>query len=184
VPAGSEIVGPIPDGVDSVTYDRERRRVLWRITNGLYLFGSRSGERRNMMTCSFVTQLATTPKIVGVSVERHAVSLELVDASGWFALSMLARADRAVVRRFAKPATYDERANTLSGEGIVDAPVSGAPVLARALAYLDCKVHDRVDLGSHVLLAGEVHAAGFGPGEQAEEVEALRMEDTRMSYGG
>ena len=38
-------------------------------------------------------------------------------------------------------------------------------------------------LGSHSLFVGEVVDAAFGPGG-AGEAEVLRVEDTRMSYGG
>lgn len=181
---GSEPIGPFPEGVDPVEYDRERRRVLWRLPTGLYLLGSRSGSRRNLMTCSLVTQLATKPKIVGVAVESDSISAGLISTSGWFALSLLARADRDVVRRFVKPAVEDEEAHTLSGQEFTDAPASGAPLLARALAYIDCRVRETVDFGSHNLFAGEVHAAGFSNKASAEDDEVLRMEDTRMNYGG
>jgi flavin reductase (DIM6/NTAB) family NADH-FMN oxidoreductase RutF len=184
VSSGPELIGPFPDGVDPVAYDRERRRVLWRFPTGLYLLGSRHEGRRNLMTCSFVTQLATRPKIVGVGVETESVSAGLISASGWFALSMLARTDRDVVRRFVKPAVEDQEAHTLSGQEFTDAPSSGAPVLARALASLDCRVRETVDLGSHKLFAGEVYAASFGNVEGAEDAPLLRMEDTRMNYGG
>ncbi|MHB1444037.1 MAG: flavin reductase, partial [Acidimicrobiales bacterium] len=59
--------------------------------------------------------------------------------------------------------------------------VTGAPVLDAAVAWLDCRVDRLVDFGSHTLVAGVVEAAGFQAGE---ETPVLRMEDTRMSYGG
>ncbi|HUY30599.1 MAG TPA: flavin reductase family protein [Acidimicrobiales bacterium] len=178
----ASIVGPFPPGADRVQYDRLRRRVLWRLTTGLYLFGTRAGARRNLMTCSLVTQLATDPKLVGVSVERAATSLALAREGGGFALTLVDRADRAVVRTFAKPAVEDVPARTLSGRAYEDAPVTGAPVLAGAAAYLDCRLEREVDLGSHVLCVGEVVGAGFG--DAGEDVAVLRSEDTRMSYGG
>ena len=42
------IIGPIPDGADPDDYDRLRRRVLWKIPNGLFVVGSRDHERRNL----------------------------------------------------------------------------------------------------------------------------------------
>ena len=44
-----EPVGPFPDGIDPEEYDRLRRRVRWTIPRGLYVSGSRAGERRNGM---------------------------------------------------------------------------------------------------------------------------------------
>jgi 3-hydroxy-9,10-secoandrosta-1,3,5(10)-triene-9,17-dione monooxygenase reductase component len=181
----AEVIGHVPAGSDPVEYDRLRRRVLWSLPTGLYVLGSRSGVTRNFMTCNLAIQVSVDPKVVGVSVERTAVTWRLVDESRLFALSLIARADRALVRRFVKPASHDADARTLAGEPYLDAPVTGAPVLATAAGYLDCRVTAQLDLGSHTLFAGEVMAAGFGeaPGH-AEGVEILRLEDTRMTYGG
>lgn len=178
----AEAVGHVPAGADPVEYDKLRRRVLWRIPTGLFVLGCRRGDDRHLMTANLVVQICITPKVVGVAVERSARSHELMHATGVFALSMLAREDRTVVRRFVKPGEHDRAARTIAGEAYVDAPETGAPVLAAAAAYVDCRVVDRLALGSHTLFAGEVVAAAFGT--RGEDVELLRMEDTRMSYGG
>src|SRR5207237_7371482 len=65
-------VGPFPEGADPDEYDRLRRRVLWTMPSGLYILGSRAGDRRNGMTCNWVTQVGFDPKLVGVSVEQEA----------------------------------------------------------------------------------------------------------------
>lgn len=168
--------------MDHDAYDRRRRKILWRLPAGIYLLGSRAGERCNLMTASLVSQLAIDPKLIGVSVERSSLTRELIEESGRFALSLLAREDRSLVRKFVKPAEHDRDAHTLSGVGYFDAGVTGAPIVASALAWLDCEVRARMDNGSHVLFAGEVVDAG-SPDEDGE-VPILRMEDTRMSYGG
>ena len=53
-PGGTGPIGPYPPGVESDEdkdeYDRLRRRVLWSLPYGLYVVGSRAGERRNGMT--------------------------------------------------------------------------------------------------------------------------------------
>lgn len=171
---------PQPPDSEPDDFDRLRRRVLWKLPSGLYLLGTRAGERRNLMTLNWAGQLALQPKLVGVSVEQGAVSHELLAAGGVFALSILRREDRAVVRRFVKPAEDDRDAGTLSGQAVREAG-TGAPILAGAAAWLDCEVRRQVPLGSHTLWVGEVVGAGF---TAEEDVEVLRMEDTRMNYGG
>ena len=173
-------VGPFPPGVDPGQYDRMRRRVLWSMPTGLYIVGSRAGDRINGMTCNWALQLSTAPKHLGVSVERTAVTHGLIDSGGVFSLSLLDREDRAIVRKFVKPAQVDLDARTLNGFPFSEA-VTGAPILAAALAWLDCRVRQSVDAGSHTLFVGEVVAAGF---QKPEQTPVLRMEDTRMSYGG
>jgi flavin reductase (DIM6/NTAB) family NADH-FMN oxidoreductase RutF len=178
----ARLVGPVPDGADADEYDRVRRKVLWKLTTGLYLLGSRGREQRNLMTCSLVTQLATDPKLLGVAVESGALTLQLVREGRSFVLALLEREDRTIVRSFAKPAIEDTAAGTLNGVAYRSSPVTGCPLPVRAAAYLDCRLEREVDFGSHVLCVGEVVDAGFG--DAGPDVALLRSEDTRMSYGG
>ena len=92
----------------------------------------------------------------------------------------MSREDRAIVRKFTKPVEADADAMTLNGFPFHDG-LTGAPILDQAPAYVDCEVRQTVDVGNHSLFIGEVVDAGF----QADEAtEVLRMEDTRMNYGG
>ena len=175
--------GPFPPDVDPDTYDRLRRRVLWRMPTGLYLLGSRSGEERNLMTLNWAMQVSSDPKLVAVSVEKPARTHRLLSEGGVFALSILDRADRAVVRAFVKPAAWDPATGTLNGHEVRDGP-SGAPVLAAAVSWVDCRLRDRLDCGSHTLFVGEVIAAGEVATPAGDKLEVLRTEDTRMNYGG
>lgn len=183
-PGGSGPIGPYPPGVEGdearVDYDKLRRRVLWSLPYGLYVVGSRSGDERNAMTLNWATQVAFEPKLVGIGVEKTALTHRLVAEGGAFSLCTLAREDRAVVRKFTKPVEVDLDASTLNGFGFHER-VTGVPVLDDAVAWLDCEVRTPVDCGGHTFFVGEVVDAGF---RRAEDTEVLRMEDTRMNYGG
>ena len=180
MPTSSGPVGPFPQGVDPEEYDRLRRRVLWSMPSGLYVVGSRAGDRRNGMTLNWATQLSFDPKLLGVAVEMQAVTHELIAEGGAFAISVVDREDRAIVRKFTKPVEVDLEARTLNGIPFHDGP-SGAPVLDQAVAWVDCRVRQAVDVGDHTLFVGEVIGAGF---QKPEDTPVLRMEDTRMNYGG
>jgi flavin reductase (DIM6/NTAB) family NADH-FMN oxidoreductase RutF len=175
-----EPVGPFPPGADPVAYDKLRRRVMWAMPSGLFVIGSRAGERRNGMTANWVSQVASTPKLVGVSVEREALTHTLIREGRVFSVCLVDREDRAIVRKFTKPVDVDLGARTLNGFPFVE-KVTGAPVLAQAVAWLDCEVREELAVGSHTLFIGEVVDAGF---EKDEATSVLRMEDTRMNYGG
>jgi len=180
-------------------YDRLRRRVLWAMPTGLFVVGSRSGDRRNLMTCNWVMQVALDPKLVAVGVEASSVTRGLIEQGGSFSVSILARSDRGLVRRFVKPVrdvTVDEagRATSMQGEPVVEV-ADGLPCLAVALGWLACSVREVHDWGtgtdgdpaSHVLVVGEVVDAGESdrlvtPTEPDDSV--LTMSDTRMNYGG
>jgi flavin reductase (DIM6/NTAB) family NADH-FMN oxidoreductase RutF len=183
-PGGTGAIGPFPSGVDTPEaqedYDKLRRRVLWSLPYGLYVVGSRHGDQRNLMTLNWATQVSFDPKLVGISVEKTAVTHGLISQGGSFTLCTVARDDRAIVRKFTKPVEQDPGAGTLNGFPFHDGR-TGAPILDQAPAWLDCEVRQRVDCGGHTLFIGEVVDCGF---QQAEDTEVLRMEDTRMSYGG
>ena len=181
--ADAGLVGPFPEGSDHEEYDRRRRRVLWSLPSGLYVLGSGTGSRRNLMTLNWATQVATEPKLVAVSIEKEAVSHALVEEGRVFTLNILRRADRAVVRKFVKPLDDEGRPATLGGFE-VRAAVTGAPILDLAAAWLDCRVVQGVDCGSHTVFIGEVVDCQDAAAVDGESVEVLRMEDTRMSYGG
>jgi len=185
-----EVIGPFPDGVDRDRYDRLRRRVLWSFPTGLFVVGSTAvldGERHhNLMTANLVVQVATSPKLVAVAVETSALTARLIVEGACFSISALDRADRAVVRRFVKPVTdltLDQGGApvTMAGEAVTTAS-TGAPILSRAAAWIDCTLARAENLGSHILAIGEVVDVGGPEGDEGPEL--LRMEDTRMNYGG
>jgi flavin reductase (DIM6/NTAB) family NADH-FMN oxidoreductase RutF len=178
--ASEELVGPFPEGADPVEYDKLRRRVLWSMPSGLYVVGSRSGARRNLMTLNWATQAAFEPKMLAIGVERTAVTHQLIDEGGVFSLSLIDREDRAIVRKFVKPVEIDIEARTANGFPFHDGR-TGAPVLDQAVAYLECEVRQAVEVGNHTLFIGEVVDAAF---QKPEDTAVLRMEDTRMNYGG
>ncbi len=198
---GTEAAGPIPAGRDPAVYDRLRRRVLWAMPTGLFVVGSRSGTRRNLMTANWVMQVAIAPKLVAVALESGSVTRALVEGSGFFSVNLIDVRDRALVRRFVKPVREveldaDGVAVSLQGESVHEV-TGGVPCLTAALAWLACEVRDvRSAAGgeqeaSHVLVVGEVvdagaqaPAPGDDGGEPTDAGEALRMGDTRMSYGG
>jgi flavin reductase (DIM6/NTAB) family NADH-FMN oxidoreductase RutF len=181
VPVQSGIVGPVPDGRDAEEYDKLRRRVLWSMPSGLYVLGSRAGDRRNAMTLNWATQVSSDPKLLAVSVEKGAFTHELVAEGGAFSLNIVDREDRAIVRKFTKPVEVDAGARTLNGFPFSDGAATGAPVLDQAVAWVECRVRQQVDVGDHTLFVGEVVDAGFS---KPEDTPVLRMADTRMSYGG
>ena len=178
--ASEELVGPFPEGADPVEYDKLRRRVLWSMPSGLYVVGSRSGARRNLMTLNWATQAAFEPKMLAIGVEQTAVTHQLIDEGGVFSLSLIDREDRAIVRKFVKPVEIDIEARTANGFPFHDGR-TGAPVLNQAVAYLECEVRQAVGVGNHTLFIGEVVDAAF---QKPEDTAVLRMEDTRMNYGG
>ena len=176
-------VPPFPEGADPDEYDRRRRRVLWTMPSGLYVVGSTDkGERRNGMTLNWASQMSFDPKWLAIGVERAAFTHELIEAGNVFSLCLIDREDRAIVRKFTQAGRGRPRgahAQRLRRTSTDRSPA--APVFAQSVAYLECEVRERTAVGDHTVFYGEIVNAAF---LKDEDTPVLRMEDTRMNYGG
>jgi flavin reductase (DIM6/NTAB) family NADH-FMN oxidoreductase RutF len=153
-------------------------KVLWKIPNVLCLIGSRSGDEWNGMTQSWVTQVAMEPVLVAASIDVKAVTNRLIRESGVFTVNLWDREDTRPFVKFSKPAAKEGM--TLNGRPVREGR-TGAPIFTEAVAYIECRVWQTVECGTHDLFLGEVVDAGFG---EDDDPVVARMEDTRMKYGG
>ncbi len=195
---------PLPGELsDDEEWDRTGRRVLWALPTPLVVVGSREGDRVNLMTANWVMQVATAPRLVVLSVETTSLTCQLIRGSGRFSVSLLARDDRALVRKFVKPATEVTRQSTGALQSIQGVEVhetqTGLPVLDAAVAWMACRVLDADALEvafaalaasgqgaseatSHALVVGQV--VEVEDRRLGQDVDVLSMGDTRMNYGG
>ena len=158
--------------------DELLNRVTWKIPNALALVGSRAGDECNGMTTSWITQLSMEPVLVGIGVDNSAVTHRLITDGGCFTVNLWDAAETKVFVKFSKPSTFAD--GMLNGRPVHE-ETTGAPVFDDAIAWVDCEVRQSVDCGGHTFFIGEVLDAGF---HRDEDTEVLRMEDTRMNYGG
>jgi flavin reductase (DIM6/NTAB) family NADH-FMN oxidoreductase RutF len=120
-----------------------------RLTTGVYVIGVAAGERRNVFTAAWLTQVSFDPLLLALSVNPEHFSYPLLVGGGGFVVNVLRR-DRIDLA---------EALGTRSGRevdklsGIAWRPAaSGAPILADALAWLDCRLHQRVSAGDHEIV--------------------------------
>ncbi len=152
-------------------------RLTWKIPNALALIGSRSGDERNGMTASWITQLSMEPVLIGVGIDNSAVTHRLISEGGSFTVNLWDSANTRVFVKFSKPAHYAD--GTLNGWSVHEA-TTGAPVFDDAIAWMDCEVRHAFDLGTHTLFAGELVDGSIN----VDNARPASMNDTRMKYGG
>ncbi len=109
------------------------------------------------LTCNSVTSVSLDPPLVLFCVDRDSTTLSAFLHSRAFTLSILREEDEAVSRRFAtgEPGSRFVETPTRTAE-------TGMPILASALAWLDCDLHETVEAGDHRILLGRVRASGIG----------------------
>lgn len=152
-------------------------RVTWKIPNALALVGSRHGDERNGMTTSWITQVSMEPVLVGISVDKKAVTHRLISDGGSFTINLWNAEETRPFVKFSKPAVYENGA--LNGLPVAEAS-TGAPIFDDAIAWMDCEVRQTIDCGTHTLFLGELVDAGI----RDDEARPAAMSDTRMKYGG
>ena len=157
--------------------DRLVNRLTWKIPNALALVGSRSGEERNGMTTSWITQLSMEPVFIGIGVENSAVTHRLITQGGSFTVNLWDSSKTRVFVKFSKPATYAD--GKLNGWPVSEA-ATGAPIFDDAVAWMDCAVRHAINLGTHTLFVGELTDGAI----RDDQARPASMNDTRMKYGG
>jgi flavin reductase (DIM6/NTAB) family NADH-FMN oxidoreductase RutF len=124
-----------------------------RLTYGVYVIGVAEGSRRDAFTAAWFTQVAFSPLLVVLSVNRTNASFQILRAAGRFSVSVLKRDQVELARHFGTRSGRD--VDKLAG---IDWRPGrfGAPLITNALAYLECRVHGSMPAGDHELILGLV----------------------------
>ncbi|HEY7613299.1 MAG TPA: flavin reductase family protein [Gemmatimonadales bacterium] len=136
-----------------------------RLTTGVYVIGVAQGEQRNAFTAAWLTQVSFDPLLLALSVNPEHFSYPLLIGGGGFVINVLRRDQIGLAEAFGTRSGGDE--DKLAGVAWRPAP-SGAPILAEALAWLECRLHQRVSAGDHEIVlgrpvAGEIVSASAAP---------------------
>ncbi|MBL8832989.1 MAG: flavin reductase family protein [Rhodospirillales bacterium] len=109
------------------------------------------------LTATAVCSLSADPPQLLVCVNRDTAPNAAIARAGRFSVNVLATRHKALALRFAGVTGVQGDERFARGDWI--AAATGAPVLADALAYFDCRLVDRVESGTHTVFIGEVRAA-------------------------
>ncbi len=108
------------------------------------------------LTVSSFASVSPEPPLVLVSIDHRATAYALLEAAGAsFAVNILAHDQMELSNRFAWLKDEDR-----FEQGDWTTAATGAPILADALAWLDCTVYSRFSAGTHTIYIGEVQASG------------------------
>ena len=112
-------------------------------------------DRWHGLTVSAFASISPDPPLIMISIDHRASAYPLLQREGTvFAVSILATDQMNLSNRFAWIKDQDRFA-----EGDWQTAVTGAPVLANALAWLDCTIYARHEAGTHTIYIGEIQAA-------------------------
>ncbi len=130
-------------------------KALYKIGYGLYVVTSKKGERFNGQIANTVFQVTSEPPTIAVSINKNNLTHEYIKETRVFAASVLCQdTPLTFIGRFGFKSGRDtdkfDGVNYKIGE-------TGAPVvLENAVAYLEAKVIQEMDVGTHTIFIGEV----------------------------
>ncbi|NQW21155.1 MAG: flavin reductase family protein [Chloroflexi bacterium] len=112
------------------------------------------------MTASSVTSVSLDPPLVLAVIDESRQSHGLIESTGRFGMSILDSSQTDIAKHFATP---PESRGNLHSKHITH--LSGTPVIANALAAMDCKVTAAHKAGDHTVFIGEVESIEIGDGD-------------------
>lgn len=130
------------------------RNALRHFPAGVTIVTIKSGDAVHGLTVSAFASVSPEPPLITVIIDhRHYAHTLLKQDEAVFAVNILRHDQQDLSNRFAF--SQEDR----FAEGDWTTAVTGAPVLADALAWLDCRLHSRLDVGNNTIYVGEIQAS-------------------------
>jgi len=133
-------------------------KALYTISYGLYVIGSRKGDRLNGQIANTVFQITSEPPIIAVSINKQNLTHEFIKESKVLAASALSHdTPLSFIGHFGFKSGRDiDKFEGINYKiGMTQAPL----VTDHTLAYLEAKVIQEVDVGTHTIFVGELVGA-------------------------
>ncbi len=133
-------------------------KALHKIGYGLYIICSKSDGKFNGQIANTVFQVCSEPPVIAVAINRNNLTHEFIYKSKVFTVSILAQdTPLNFIGNFGFKSGRDvDKFKDISYKlGEVGVPV----VLENTLAYLEAKVIDHIDVGTHTIFVGEIVGA-------------------------
>lgn len=138
------------------------RNTLAQWASGVTVVTTTSNGLRYGMTASSFSSVSLEPSLILICVGKAAFTHDLLLETGTFGVNILSAGQLHLGKRFAeKHSDYIDRFADLN----VDTGSTGSPLLADALAWLECRTTQAVDAGDHTVFIGEVIESKINGGE-------------------
>jgi flavorubredoxin/flavin reductase (DIM6/NTAB) family NADH-FMN oxidoreductase RutF len=135
--------------------DGDLDKALGRLSGGLYVVTARQEERASAMVASWVSQASFEPPGLTVAVAKDRAIEALLQVGDRFVLNILREDNhQGLLRHFLK--RFPPGADRFAGVNTLEGVAAGGPVLGDALAFLGCRVLQRMEGPDHWIIYAEV----------------------------
>lgn len=145
-------------------------KALYKISYGLYIVSSMRDEKFNGQIANSVFQVSSNPMLMAVCLNKQNLTNKFVKYSGLFSVSVLAKdTPLDFIRKFGFKSGRDS--NKFDGVNYKIGKTGVPIVLDDAVAYIEAKVVNSLDINTHTIFVGEVIEA-----EVVEDKEVMTYE--------
>jgi len=134
------------------------RHTMGHLATGVTVVTVRTAQGGIGMTASAVSSLSLEPPLLLVCVGHEAAIHDALLRSERFGVNVLAADQEALARRFA------DRARQRLDDAELALSPGGVPVLGRALARIECRLHGHFAAGDHTVVTGLLEWSDVGAG--------------------
>ena len=154
--------------------DSDSDKALGRLSGGLHIVTARQAERSGAMVASWVSQASFEPPGLTIAVARDRAMESLLQVGDRFVLNVLRQDDhQGLMRHFLK--RFPPGADRFAGVSVLADAASGGPVLSDALAFLGCRVEQRMECGDHWVVYGVVESGNVSDSEAMPAVHHRKV---------
>ena len=133
-------------------------KALHKLSYGLYIVGSRKGDRLNGQIANAVFQVTSEPPTIAVSINKNNLTHEFIKESRVFSAAVLSQeTPLSFIGHFGFQSGRD--VDKLEGINYKIGDTQAPVITDNAIAYLEVKVVQEVDVGTHTIFIGELVGA-------------------------
>ena len=141
----------------------EFREAMGRFATGVTVVTVDEGGEVHGMTANAFCSVSLDPMLVLVCVDQRARTHAHLHARKRFGVNILCSDQQAISEYYARSTETHQHAEAAGAR--FERTAHGTPVLAGALAYLECRLHSTQPAGDHTIFIAEVEDVVARPGE-------------------
>jgi flavin reductase (DIM6/NTAB) family NADH-FMN oxidoreductase RutF len=148
-----------PSTQSTATLDSDTfRDVISNLITGVSIISTQRGDDRFGVTASSVTSLSLSPASILVCLNQRLAIADVISDTGVFAVNILGEEHSDLAMQFSQ--SHEDK---FRGTKLLTGDL-GSPILADALAHLECRMVERKDFATHAIFIAEIDSASYRDG--------------------
>lgn len=132
--------------------DKEQfKKAVGKYPTGVTVISTRFEDAFYGFTANSFASVSLDPLMISFCLEKKAASLPAFKGADNFAISILAAEQSDISNHFAA-----HKKDKFEGQNYQIGKLSGCPLIAGALSYIECEKLQEIDAGDHVMFLGKV----------------------------